>query len=308
MPGPDRLPPMQALSAFESAARLASFTAAARELGSTQPAVSQRIVQLEEDLGAPLFERGHRGVTLTPEGVLLYEAVRSGLDTIREATSDIRARRATGALTILTDAGFATYWLMPRLARLKASMPGVNVKIVTSQLGYDPHRDHADIAIAFGDGHWPPCTSTRLFAEAVTAVCSPAFRHLHPLVHTAADLAALPLLHVQPTQPERWLAWNSWFAAYGLAAPEESQGMMFNSYSLVVQAALMGQGVALGWTPLTDELVATGQLVRLLDTPVTTERGYYLVCPPARPAPAAVPLFRRWLFNELVDVSEHAHA
>jgi putative choline sulfate-utilization transcription factor len=299
---------MQTLSAFESAARLASFTAAARELGSTQPAVSQRIVQLEEDLGAPLFERGHRGVTLTPEGALLYEAVRSGLDTIREATADIRSRRATGALTILTDAGFATYWLMPRLARLKASMPGVNVKIVTSQLGYDPHRDHADIAIAFGDGHWPPCTSTRLFAEAVTPVCSPAFRTQHPHVDTAANLAALPLLHVQPTEPERWLAWNSWFAAHGLAAPEESQGMMFNSYSLVVQAALMGQGVALGWTPLTDELIATGQLVRLLDTPVTTERGYYLVCPPARPAPAAVPLFRRWLFNELVDVSEHAHA
>ncbi|MFP3557198.1 LysR substrate-binding domain-containing protein [Paraburkholderia sp. SIMBA_049] len=308
MPGPDRLPPMQTLSAFESAARLASFTAAARELGSTQPAVSQRIVQLEEDLGAPLFERGHRGVTLTPEGALLYEAVRTGLDTIREATSDIRARRATGALTILTDAGFATYWLMPRLARLKASMPGVNVKIVTSQLGYDPHRDHADIAIAFGDGHWPPCTSTRLFAEAVTPVCSPAFRELHASVTVAADLAALPLLHVQPTDPERWLAWNTWFAAYGLQAPEDSQGMMFNSYSLVVQAALMGQGVALGWTPLTDELIASGLLVHLLDTPVTTERGYYLVCPPARPAPAAVPLFRRWVFNELIDVGEHAHA
>ncbi|WP_353554348.1 LysR substrate-binding domain-containing protein [Paraburkholderia terrae] len=308
MPGPDRLPPMQTLSAFESAARLASFTAAARELGSTQPAVSQRIVQLEEDLGAPLFERGHRGVTLTPEGALLYEAVRSGLDTIREATTDIRARRATGALTILTDAGFATYWLMPRLARLKASMPGVNVKIVTSQLGYDPHRDHADIAIAFGDGHWPPCTSTRLFAEAVTPVCSPAFRELHASVRVAADLAALPLLHVQPTDPERWLAWNTWFAAHGLQAPEDSQGMMFNSYSLVVQAALMGQGVALGWTPLTDELIASGLLVHLLDTPVTTERGYYLVCPPARPAPAAVPLFRRWVFNELIDVGEHAHA
>jgi putative choline sulfate-utilization transcription factor len=299
---------MQTLSAFESAARLASFTAAARELGSTQPAVSQRIVQLEEDLGAPLFERGHRGVTLTPEGALLYEAVRSGLDTIREATSDIRARRATGALTILTDAGFATYWLMPRLARLKASMPGVNVKIVTSQLGYDPHRDHADIAIAFGDGHWPPCTSTRLFAEAVTPICSPAFRELHASVTVAADLAALPLLHVQPTDPERWLAWNTWFAAQGLQAPEDSQGMMFNSYSLVVQAALMGQGVALGWTPLTDELIASGLLVRLLDTPVTTERGYYLVCPPARPAPAAVPLFRRWVFNELIDIGEHVHA
>jgi putative choline sulfate-utilization transcription factor len=299
---------MQTLSAFESAARLASFTAAARELGSTQPAVSQRIVQLEEDLGMPLFERGHRGVKLTPEGTLLYEAVRKGLDTIREATSDIRARQATGALTILTDAGFASYWLMPRLARLKASMPGVNVKIVTSQLGYDPYRDHADIAIAFGDGHWPPCTSTRLFPESVVPVCSPAFRAAHRAVNSAADLADLPLLHVQPTEPERWLAWNAWFASFGLAAPAESEGMMFNSYSLVVQAALMGQGVALGWTPLTDEFVTSGTLVRLLDTPVTTERGYYLVCPPARPAPAAVALFRRWLFNELVDTTEHAHA
>ncbi|MEM5435699.1 choline sulfate utilization transcriptional regulator [Paraburkholderia diazotrophica] len=308
MPGTDRLPPMQTLTAFESAARLASFTAAARELGSTQPAVSQRIVQLEEELGTPLFERGHRGVTLTPEGTLLYQAVRSGLDTIREATADIRARRATGSLTILTDAGFATYWLMPRLARLNASMPGVNVKIVTSQLGYDPHRDHADIAIAFGDGHWPPCTSTRLFPEAVTPVCSPAFRDTHRPVMCAEDLAHLPLLHVQPTEPERWLAWHTWFAAYGLPAPEQSHGMMFNSYSLVVQAALMGQGVALGWTPLTDELVASGQLVRLLETPVTTERGYYLVCPPSRPAPAAVPLFRRWLFDELIHVIEHAHA
>ena len=106
----DRLPPMQALSMFESAARLASFTAAARELGSTQPAVSQRVVQLEENLGAALFERGHRGVTLTEDGVRLFEAVRQSLDTIRVATNDIRARHAAPAqrsLNLLTDFGFA---------------------------------------------------------------------------------------------------------------------------------------------------------------------------------------------------------
>lgn len=298
MPRQDRLPPMQTLSVFESAARLASFTAAARELGSTQPAVSQRVVQLEADLGTPLFERGHRGVTLTPEGVRLFEAVRHSLNAIRVATADIRARSATGTLTIFTDFGFATYWLMPRLSRLKHLMPDVNVKIITSQAGFDPRHDHADIAIAFGDGDWAPCTSTRLFPEEVTPVCSPAFRDAHPEVAHAADLADLPLLHVQPTEPERWLAWNGWFAAQGLNPPVDRHGMTFNSYALVIHAALMKQGVALGWTPLIDELLASGQLVRLLEKPVVTSRGYFLVCPLARPEAPAVPLFRRWLFNE----------
>lgn len=304
MPRQERLPSMQTLSAFESAARLASFTAAARELGSTQPAVSQRVVQLETDLGAPLFERGPRGVTLTAEGARLFEAVHQSLDAIRVATTDIRTRRASGALTLLTDFGFATYWLMPRLSRLKHSMPDVDVKIVTSQEGFDPQRDHADVAIAFGSGDWSPCTSTRLFPEEVTPVCSPAFAAAHPHIANAADLASLPLLHVQATEPERWLAWDSWFAAQGVTrAPAGSgsgsgTGMTFNSYALVIHAALMNEGVALGWTPLVDELVNSGQLVRLLDTPVVTSRGYFLVCPLARPEAAAVPLFRRWLFDE----------
>ncbi|QBR03599.1 choline sulfate utilization transcriptional regulator [Paraburkholderia pallida] len=302
----DRLPPMQALSVFEAAARLASFTAAARELGATQPAVSQRIVQLEADLGAPLFERGHRGVTLTPDGQRLYEAVRQSLATIRDATAEIRARRASGGLTILTDAGFATFWLMPRLAGLKQRMPDVNVKVVTSQQTFDPRRDHADVAIAFGDDDWTPCTSTRLFPEEVTPVCSPAFYAQHGHVRTPADLAALPLLHVQPTEPVRWLSWTGWFAAQHLRAPADEQGITFNSYALVIHAALMGQGVALGWTPLTDSLVASGQLVRLIDTPVVTARGYFLVRPPARPEAPAVPLFRRWLFDECHTAAQPA--
>ncbi|AOK30306.1 LysR family transcriptional regulator [Burkholderia singularis] len=298
MPEQDRLPPLQTLAVFESAARLASFTAAARELGSTQPAVSQRVVQLETDLGAPLFERGYRGVTLTPEGERLFEAVRHGLDAIRIASAGIRARRESEALTILTDFGFATYWLMPRLARLKAALPDLNVKIVTSQHAYDPQRDRADIAIAFGSGDWAPCASTRLFQEAVTPVCSPAFRAAHPNAASPSGLAGLPLLHVQPTDPERWLSWRGWFSAQSLDAPDERCGMMFNSYALVIHAALMNQGVALGWTPLTDELVAGGQLVRLFDAPVTTSRGYFLVCPAARPEAAAAPRFRRWLLAE----------
>lgn len=299
----DRLPPLQMLSVFESAARLASFTAAARELGSTQPAVSQRIVQLEAELGTPLFERGHRGVTLTADGQRLFEAVRQSMATIRDAVTDIRAARAKGALTIVTDAGFATYWLVPRLMDLRRLLPDINVKVVTSQLAFDPRRDHADVAIAFGDGDWSPCTATRLFPEQVVPVCSPAFRCAHPEIVAPADLCAAPLLHVQPAEPERWLGWNGWFAAHGLSAPPDEHGSTFNSYALVMNAAAAHQGVALGWMPLVDELIASGQLVALFDEPVTTQRGYFLVCPPARPETPAAPAFRRWLFSACATIA-----
>src|SRR5579864_1116225 len=166
----DRLPPMQALTMFESAARLASFTAAARELGSTQPAVSQRVVQLEESLGAALFERGHRGVTLTEDGARLFHAVRQGLDVIRAATADIRSRHAQRTLTLSTDFGFATYWLMPRLPQFKALMPDVDVKIITSQSLPSASGDHADVVIAFADTHadWGAKSAVKLFPERVT--------------------------------------------------------------------------------------------------------------------------------------------
>src|SRR5471032_40946 len=297
----DRLPPMQALSMFESAARLASFTAAARELGSTQPAVSQRVVQLEENLGAALFERGHRGVTLTEDGVRLFEAVRQSLDTIRVATSDIRARHATPAqrsLKLLTDFGFATYWLMPRLSQFKALMPNVDVRITTAQDVIAADHDHADIVIGFGDAEtdWAGRGTVKLFPERVTPVCSPAFLARHGKPGHPSDLANLPLLHLEPTNPERWLSWHGWFAAHGLAAPPAHRGITFNSYGFVAHAAIMGQGVALGWAPLVDELVASGQLIELFDTPVTTDAGYVLNAPRAQTT--AVCAFRDWLLVE----------
>lgn len=291
-----RLPPMQTLAAFESAARLASFTAAARELGSTQPAVSQRVVQLEEYLGAPLFNRGHRGVTLTAEGELLFAAVRESLETIRAATSEIRTRRTRGSLNIRTDFGFATYWLLPRLAQLRELMPGVRVTITTSQ-EFDPQRDRSDVAISFGDGNWDGAV-TRLFSEEVFPVCSPGYRDMGGVIHTPADLAAQTLLHLQPAQPQRWMAWRDWFAAHGLGAPLEDEAMTFNSYAHVIHAALMGQGVALGWSPLVDDLLATGQLVRVFTESLRTERGYFLVCPAPRARAADVRTFRDWILRE----------
>jgi putative choline sulfate-utilization transcription factor len=290
----DRLPPMQALLMFESAARLASFTAAARELGSTQPAVSQRVVQLEEALGVALFERGHRGVSLTEDGKRLFDAVRQGLDIIRAATSDVRARHAQRTLNLSTDFGFATYWLMPRLPQFKALMPDVDVKIITSQYLPSATGVHADVVIVFGDTHgdWGARHAVKLFPERVFPVCSPTLA----ASRDTTDLSKLPLLHLEPTHPERWLSWNAWFDAHGRPAPPAQGGFTFNSYALVAHAAVMGQGVALGWSPLIDELLATGQLVALADEPLVTDRGYMLLTP--REPSAAVRAFREWLLDE----------
>ena len=298
MPRQDRLPPMQALSMFESAARLASFTAAARELGSTQPAVSQRVVQLEEALGAPLFERGHRGVTLTEDGTRLFEAVRQALDTIRVATAGYpRAPHATHAHAldrfrlrhVLADA--AALAVQGADARCRREDHHVAKRVRTS-------HDHADIAIAFGDrtADWGAHDVVKLFAEEVTPVCSPSFLAANAKPRVPADLATLPLLHLEPTSPARWLSWNGWFAAHGLDAPPAHRGITFNSYAFVAHAAIMGQGVALGWAPLVDELIATGQLVPLFDAPVVTERGYLLATQRA-PTPT-ITAFRQWLLDE----------
>jgi DNA-binding transcriptional LysR family regulator len=175
-------------------------------------------------------------------------------------------------------------------------MPGVGVKIITSQ-EFDPQRDPADVAISFGDGNWDGLV-TKLFAEEVFPVCSPAYRPASRSIHTPADLATETLLHLQPAEPQRWMSWRDWFAAHGLGAPLEDEAMTFNSYAHVIHAALMGQGVALGWSPLVDELLATGQLVRIITESLHTERGYFLVCSVPRARSADVRTFRDWILRE----------
>ncbi len=275
-----------------------SFTAAAQELGTSQPAVSQRISLLEDDLGAPLFKREHRGVSLTPEGLQLVTAVRESLGSIGEVAAKIRARRERQVLTVATDFGFATYWLMPRLAALRALVPELDVRIVTSQNQFDIRGEPVDMAIAFGDGEWPGCSATPLLPEIVVPVCSPAFYARQGLQGAPADLRALPLLHLESAEPQRWLQWAGWFAAHGLSNPGAGHDITLNNYPLVIQAALAGQGLALGWAPLVDELVRTGQLVAAVSTPLRTERGYFLVEPHTRRNSETLHRFRSWMVQE----------
>ncbi|PXW94345.1 putative choline sulfate-utilization transcription factor [Sphaerotilus hippei] len=293
-----RLPPLQSLVFFEAAARHLSFTTAARELGSSQPAVSQRIGLLEEDLGLPLFRREHRGVSLTADGAFLFEAVHASLGGLGEAVNRLRARHDRQVLTVVTDFGFATYWLMPRLAALRASIPNIDVRIVTSQNEFDIRGEPVDVAIAFGSGSWPGCQAERLFPEVVVPVCSPAFLARHGLEGEPAALGGLPLLHLESAEPARWLTWSHWFALHGLTTAAERRDLTLNNYALVIQAAIAGQGVALAWLPLVDELIRSGQLVTAVTRPVRTERGYFLVQPHALRSSGLLAGFRQWMLDE----------
>ena len=219
----------------------------------------------------------------------LFDAVRSALDTIRLATAEIRARHTPRTLTLSTDFGFATYWLMPRLSQFKALMPDVDVRIITSQDGVRPiarpcgYRDR----VRRCERRLGRARNGEALRRAKSRRCAARrFAAAHAGVGLDRRSASnLPLLHLEPTTPERWLSWDGWFAAHGLARAAAHRGITFNSFAFVAHAAVMGQGVALGWAPLVDELIATGQLVRLFDAPVVTERGYVLVTP-RTPSPA----------------------
>ncbi|WP_431262908.1 LysR substrate-binding domain-containing protein [Roseateles chitinivorans] len=271
---PQQLPALQSLIHFESAARHLNFTSAAEELGATQPAVSLRIRKLEDELGLPLFDRLHRGVRLTHEGERLLETVQQTLEALRLVTADMRTQQSRRTLTLSTDFGFAKLWLLPRMVALRQAIPELQLRVLTSQSEPDARVGVPDLSVIFGE--CPDAGSHRLlFAESVVPVCSPALlRHGLP---TPRELAAMPLLQLEQHGPTaRWMSWADWFRGRGQRAPAASDAITFNDYSLVVQAAVSGLGVALGWAPLVDDLLASGELVQADAQPLQTSRGYFL--------------------------------
>jgi len=283
------------LAVFEAAARAAGFSAAGRDLGMTQSAVSHHVAHLERALGATLFRRIWRGVTLTDAGAALYEAVRHGFSTIDAAVDAIRAEGRRPHLTVVTDFGFAAFWLLPRLDALKAIIGGRDVHIVTTQSSADVDLATGDAAIAFGAGVRPGFVATRLVDEEVVPVAGLSFQARQPL----PALTATPLLHLDMPGAGRWLNWADYFAAQGWGAPAPAGGIVFNNYPLLIQAAIAGQGLALGWRPLVDELIARALVLPVGPSVTVGSRGYDLIVDQARARdPATLEQFRRWLLAE----------
>lgn len=298
-----QLVPLHRLAVFEAAARHGSFSTAARELGMTQSAVSHQIADLEAELGIRLFQRVWRGVTMTEAGSFLFEAARRGLGEIAAAIEVARAMGRRSQLTVLTDFGFAAFWLMPRLGQLRDKLPDVDVRVITAQGAANLDAGPSDLAILFGSASWHRYETVRLIEEDVVPVASPGFLARHPL-HSAADLAALPLLHLERPDPDRWLSWEEYMEHCGLrddaaGRRQAHSGVSFNNYMLVLQAAIAGQGIALGWRPLTDDLLRQGLIAEAPLPRVRTGRGYHLMTIPGRIQQSRTTReFTAWLMGE----------
>ncbi|AGZ32908.1 LysR family transcriptional regulator [Pseudomonas sp. Rh2] len=287
---------LDALRVFEAAARLRGFTAAATELGTTQPAVSQQVKRLEAQLGARLFDRIYRGIELTEAGQQLFEQVHQGLQTMNEGIGQVSGRGQREVLQVATDFAFAAFWLMPRLQRFHQAYPQVDVSLVTGERSQGMLRPDIDVAILFGDGRFHQGESRWLFDEEVFPVCSPRLIHGKPL--SAVALQRLPLLHLRGEQASRWFDWAGVFRGLGVESPAPSGQLRFDNYTLLIQAAIAGQGVAIGWRHLVDGLVEQGLLCRPLEQSLKSSRGYYVVLPPRKRRGALIERFVDWLEQE----------
>ena len=265
------------LRVFEAAARHLSFTAAARELRSTQSAVSQQIRALEEQLGLTLFERIYRGVRLTEAGQALFVGVQEGFATIDRTIDRLQHRHRHPHVNILTDFSFAAYWLMPRLPSFRELHPHIDVRIVTNQGVLDWRTQEVDIAILFCDERSLAGGMPQLFREEVLPVCSPGFLQQHGPIENLETLIKAPLLTLTAEQGQSWLDWPSYFAQLAGIDYLEASELTFNNYTLLIQAAIAGQGVGMGWHGLIDDLLDSGMLVGLSDLRLGTPRGYGLI-------------------------------
>jgi putative choline sulfate-utilization transcription factor len=286
------------LRAFEVAARLRSFTAAALELGTTQPAVSQQIKRLEEQLATRLFDRIYRGIELTDAGEVLFSHVQAGLQSIDSGLTAITEHHQHEVPQVATDFAFAAYWLMPRLHRFHKANPDVDVSLVTSERTHSMLRADIDVAVLFGDGRFKQGESHWLFSEEVFPVCSPQLiaGRQTPLPNDA--LRDFPLLHLRGESINHWFDWAGVFRALDIPQAPAPGQLRFDNYTLLVQAAIGGQGIAIGWKHLVDDLLDQGLLCRPIAGAAISGQGYYVVLPQRKRRVQIVQQFVDWLASE----------
>lgn len=280
VPAPrSRLPSLDLLKGFEAAARHLSFTRAAEELFLTQSALSRQMQTLEEQLGLPLFERRHRQLLLTDAGQLLHTTAKAVLDELTQAVSAIRRDQAAQPLTVSTNQPFASLWLIPRLARFRERHPKIDVYISADNRIVDLERERIDLAVRYCGEAMAPPGSPRLFGERLVPVCSPALAadKSRPL-KKPEDLAHHVLLSIDDERGRfTWLNWSAWLAAIGIQQLTPAGSLRFNHFDQVIQAAVDGQGVALGREPLIDHFLRERKLVAPFPDRYATPRAYYIV-------------------------------
>ncbi len=293
-----RLPPLNALRAFEAAARHLNFSRAADELSVTPGAVSQQIQNLEDYVGAALFKRTPKGLLLTDAAQTALPALREAFDRLAEAASLLTAAVDGRRLTLTAPPSFAAKWLVPRLGAFEQAHPQVDVWLSAGIELVDLTAGEVDVAIRYGAGRYPGLEVRRLFSETVIPVVSPEHLKDNPLVEPR-DLANHTLLHDgSPDLDDSCPDWSMWLAARGLKAIDGMRGPRFNQSSLVIEAAVNGRGVALAKRTLAAADLEAGRLVAPLQIATAVDFAYYLVHPKAKGRLPQVKAFVSWIEAE----------
>lgn len=286
------LPSPTALRSFEASARHLSFTRAARELFVTQSAVSHQVRGLEDELGVRLFLRLPRQLRLTESGEALFLVLRDSFDRIGDTVRDLKIGNVADPLRISLTSYFAARWLTRRLGNFSAIHPEVEMQLHLINGDVDFKRMDLDFAIVWGSGDWPELEAELLMPIEITVVCSPDILASGPPLKTVADLQHYRLLH------ETGLAlWNTWFSAIGAMDINPERNLVMDDPNVLHQAAIEGQGIALGARALLDDEISRGLLVQPFEQSVELG-GYYIVHAPGARARPNVSAFIDWLIQE----------
>ncbi|PZO80606.1 MAG: LysR family transcriptional regulator [Mesorhizobium amorphae] len=286
------LPSLNALAAFEAAARHGSLTKAAEELNVTPGAVSRQVRSLEEEVGSPLFLRRHRAVELTREGETLAASLRDGFERMSATFRQLQSRGGQSSVTLGSTLAMAHLWLMPRMGTFWNSHPDITIDHVISDHPRGLDRPDIDLRLRYGEGVWPDEVSAKLHDDRIFPVASPAFAKAYP-AETLAELSQLQLLSVEGID-WTWTTWGEFLRANG-HDDRRTNVRRFNSYVIALQAARSGQGVALGWAKLVEPLIEAGSLVRVSHAEIAAPQSYFVTWSARRPLSAQGTVVRDWL-------------
>jgi LysR family glycine cleavage system transcriptional activator len=294
-----RLPPLNALRAFEASARQLSFTRAAEELFVTQAAISHQIKSLEEHLGIKLFMRKNRALLLTEEGQSYYLDIKDVFNQLNDATERLLARGAKGAITVSLQPSFAIQWLVPRLNAFSILHPDVDVRIKAVDQPDGSLTEDVDVAIYYGRGRWPDVRADQLHTEYLVPVCSPLLLQGKKPLNTVHDLANHTLLHDTSRRD-----WKRWFKEAGVKGVNVNHGPIFSHTAMVVQAAVHGQGVALANSILAKPELDAGRLISPFNHTLISKNAYYIVCRENQADVGKIEAFRDWVLDTVANEQE----
>ena len=287
------LPPLNALRSFEAAARHQSFTRAADELCVTQGAVSHQVKALEAELGLKLSNRERQGLAITDAGHDYLAVVRDAFDRIALGTDRLLQRLHSGVITVSMSPDFAAKWLVGRLGRFAEAYPDIELKVSATIHHCDFAREDVDLAIRHGAGNWAGLDAVNLCSEELFPVCGPTLLGSQRRIHCPEDVLQFPLLHLNDRRD-----WSRWLEAAGASGEGLLHGPILNHASMLIDAAINGQGITLARTALVAADLINGRLVRPFQTTLPLKNTYWIVCPKATSALPKIAAFRGWLLAE----------